>query len=73
MKISMQNQTSQSNHPALFRFAASLDMPDFSQVLKPEPFATHSVFSTAKSGAKKLMAMVNSKKTMSKVRQHQEH
>jgi hypothetical protein len=48
-------------------------MPDFSQVLKPEPFATHSVFSTAKSGAKKLMAMVNSKKTMSKVRQHQEH
>jgi hypothetical protein len=57
MKISTQNQTSQSIHPALFRLAASLDKPDFSRVLKPksfrDTFRDWPDFSTVKLGAKK--------------------
>jgi hypothetical protein len=57
MKISTQNQTSQSIHPALFRLAAGLDKPDFSQVLKPksfrDTFRNRPDFSTVKWGARK--------------------
>jgi hypothetical protein len=61
MKTSMQNQTSQPIYPSLFRLAASLDRPDFSQILKPKPFRdtfrTRNVPSSAKSSVKKSEAI----------------
>jgi hypothetical protein len=38
MKTSLKHQASQSLHPMLFRFAASLDNPDLSHLLRPKLF-----------------------------------